>query len=78
MKHLWRVALYEYQRNVFKKSFILLMLSVPFFITFSIGLGVFLESLEDNSLPVGYVDHAGVFDRHSQRTGNHFNLDRKI
>lgn len=62
MKHLWRVALYEYQRNVFKKSFILLMLSVPFFIAFSIGLGVFLDSLEDNSLPVGYVDHAGVFD----------------
>ena len=62
MKHLWRVALYEYQRNVFKKSFILLMISVPAFIIFSIGLGVFMESLEDNPLPVGYVDHAGVFD----------------
>jgi ABC-2 type transport system permease protein len=61
MKHLWRVARYEYQRNVFKKSFILLLLSVPAFITFSIGLGVFMESLEDNPLPVGYVDHAGVF-----------------
>jgi ABC-2 type transport system permease protein len=61
MKHLWRVALYEYQRNVFKKSFILLLLSVPAFITFSIGLGIFMESLEDNPLPVGYVDHAGVF-----------------
>ncbi len=61
MKHLWRVAVYEYQRNVFKKSFVLLMISVPAFITFSIGLGVFLESLEDNPLPVGYVDHAGVF-----------------
>lgn len=61
MKHLWQVAHYEYQRNVFKKSFILLLISVPVFITFSIGLGVFLESLEDNPLPVGYVDHAGVF-----------------
>jgi len=61
MKHLWRVALYEYRRNVFKKSFILLMISVPAFITFSIGLGIFMESLEDNPLPVGYVDHAGVF-----------------
>jgi len=61
MKHLWRVALYEYQRNVFKKSFILLLISVPAFITFSIGLGVFMESLEDNPLPVGYVDHARVF-----------------
>ncbi len=61
MKHLWRVAFYEYQRNVFKKSFILLLVSVPVFIAFVIGLGVFLESLEDNPLPVGYVDHAGVF-----------------
>jgi len=61
MKHIWRVALYEYQRNVFKKSFILLLLSVPAFIIFSIGLGVFMESLEDNPLPVGYVDHAGIF-----------------
>ena len=61
MKHLWKVALNEYQRNVFKKSFILLMISVPAFFAFSIGLGVFLESLENNSLPVGYVDQAGVF-----------------
>jgi ABC-2 type transport system permease protein len=62
MKHIWRVARYEYRRNVFKKSFILLLISVPFFITFSIGFGIFMESLEDNPLPVGYVDHAGVFD----------------
>jgi ABC-type Na+ efflux pump permease subunit len=61
MRHLWKVALNEYQLNVFKRSFILLMISVPAFIAFSIGLGVFMESLEDNSLPVGYVDHAGVF-----------------
>jgi len=61
MKHLWRVAIYEYQRNVFKKSFILLLLSIPTFITFSIGLGLFMESLEDNPLPVGYVDHANIF-----------------
>ena len=61
MKHIWRVALYEYQRNVFKKSFILLLLSVPALIAFSIGLGVFMESLEDNPLPVGYIDHAGIF-----------------
>ncbi|MDH3943367.1 MAG: ABC transporter permease [Anaerolineae bacterium] len=61
MNFLWRVALFEYRRNVFKKSFILLLISVPTFITFSIGLGVFLESSEVNPLPVGYVDEAGVF-----------------
>ena len=74
MKHLWRVALNEYQRNVFKRSFILLMISVPAFITFSIGLGVFMESLEDNSLPVGYVDHAGVFAATENESGMHSTL----
>ncbi len=60
MRYLWRVAQYEYRRSVFKKSFILILFSVPAFITFSIGLGVILDSLEDNPLPVGYVDHSGV------------------
>lgn len=60
MRHLCRVALYEYRRSVLKKSFILVLISVPTFIALSIGLGVFMESLKDNPLPVGYVDHAGV------------------
>ncbi len=61
MKKLWHVAAYEYRRNVFKKSFILMLLSIPCFIAVGIGFGLFLESLQDNSQPVGYVDHAGVF-----------------
>ena len=36
-------------------------MSVPILIAFNIGLGFFLESLKDNPLPVGYVDHADVF-----------------
>jgi len=61
MKHIWRVVIYEYRRNVFKKSFILLLISVPVFISFAIGLGVYLESQKDNPLPVGYVDLADIF-----------------
>lgn len=62
MNKMWHVAAYEYRRNVFKKSFIFMLLSIPCFIAFGIGLGLFLESLQDNSQPVGYVDHAGVFN----------------
>jgi ABC-2 type transport system permease protein len=58
---MWRVAAHEYRRNVFKKSFIFTLLSVPFFIALSIGMGLFMESLQDSSQPAGYVDHAGVF-----------------
>jgi ABC-2 type transport system permease protein len=61
MNHIWKTAIFEYRRNVFKKSFILLLISVPFFIVFSIGIGLLMESTEENALPVGIVDQAGVF-----------------
>ena len=60
MSKLWLVAKYEYARNVFKKSFIFATLSMPLILAFSIGLGWFIESMENNDAPVGYVDHAGV------------------
>ena len=62
MNRVWRVALYEYKRNVFKKSFLLTLLSIPLMVAFSVGLGFVMTSLLDNDLPVGYVDQAGVFD----------------
>jgi len=60
MSKLWLVAKYEYVRNVFKKSFILALLSVPLMIGLNVGLGFFMESQEVNDLPVGYVDRAGL------------------
>ena len=61
MSKLWRIALYEYRRNVFKRSFILALLSVPFMIGLNVGVGLFMESRENDNSPVGYVDHAGLF-----------------
>jgi ABC-2 type transport system permease protein len=60
MTKLWRVAAYEYRRNVFKRSFLLTLLSVPFMMAVSIGMGFLLETLPDNDQPLGYVDEAGV------------------
>jgi ABC-2 type transport system permease protein len=57
----WLVAVYEYQRNVFKKSFIMALLSVPLMIAVNVGVGLLLESLRNDNSPVGYVDHAGLF-----------------
>lgn len=59
---IWRVALHEYKRNVFKKSFIFVLLSVPLMIGFTVALGIFMESQGINTEPVGYVDLAGLFD----------------
>ncbi len=62
MNRVLRVAQYEYQRNVFKKSFLLTLLSIPLMVAFGVGVGFFMVSLENNDLPVGYLDQVGVFE----------------
>ena len=37
MNSMWRVALHEYKRNVFKKSFLLTLLSIPLMVTIGVG-----------------------------------------
>jgi len=61
MAELWRVLKFEYQRNVFKKSFLITLFSVPIMIAFLVGLGFFIESGGDEGQPVGVVDQAGLF-----------------
>jgi ABC-2 type transport system permease protein len=61
MTKLYRVAVYEYGRTVFKRSFILTLLSVPLMVCVVVGVGLFMESRGVNNAPVGYVDHAGLF-----------------
>ena len=60
MSKLWLVAKYEYVRNVFKKSFIFAVLSMPLILAFSIGLGWLINHMENPDAPAGYVDHAGL------------------
>ena len=57
---LWRIARHEYRRNVFKRSFILPLLSVPLMIALNVGVGLFMASREVNNTPLGYVDHADL------------------
>jgi ABC-2 type transport system permease protein len=61
MKKLILVAVQEYKRNVWKKSFILALLSMPLIIALGVGLFVVIANFENNDLPVGYVDRAGLF-----------------
>ncbi len=62
MSKLWLVAIYEYKRHVFKKSFILAILSLPFFFGVSIGAGWLAERLTEDSTALGYVDLAGLLN----------------
>jgi ABC-2 type transport system permease protein len=60
MSKIWLVATNEYRVNVFKKSFIFVLLSVPLFLGFIIVFGMFMDSQENDDAPVGYVDTSGV------------------
>ncbi len=60
MSKLWYVARHEYERNVFKKSFIFALVSVPLVLGGTIGMIALMVALDNNSAPVGYVDHAGL------------------
>jgi len=56
-----RIATHEYSRNVFKRSFVLTLLSVPLMIALNVGIGFYLESRDRDDAPVGYVDASGLF-----------------
>lgn len=60
MSKVWLIAADEFKRNVFKKSFILVLLSVPLMLTFNIGLGLLISYLEKNDTPLGYIDYSGL------------------
>jgi ABC-2 type transport system permease protein len=60
MSKLMRVAVNEFRTNVMKRSFLLALLSLPLFLTFSIGMGMIMESVTSSKKPIGFVDQAGV------------------
>ena len=62
MSKIWLIAKDEFRRNVYKKSFILALLSVPLMLAFNIGIGLIVENLYKDSSPIGFVDHSGLLD----------------
>jgi len=56
MKKFWLVFAYEYKRQVLRKRFIFAVLSMPLMVLFMVGIGYLSVTLNNNSLPVGYVD----------------------
>ena len=62
MKKLWYAVRYEYTKTIRQKGFLLALFSLPLFLGLSVGLGVFMQSQENNSAAVGYVDNSGVLN----------------
>lgn len=62
MNKLWYAVRHEYTKTIRQKGFLLALFSLPLFIGFSVGLGMFMNSQENNSAAVGYVDDSGVLN----------------
>ena len=60
MTKTWRVALHEYVKHVRNRRFLLGLLSVPLVVVVMIGLVFLIISMENNTTPLGYVDHSGL------------------
>lgn len=60
MSKIWGIVVYEYSRNVFRRRFLLGLLSIPLMLGGMVLLFMLVIGLEFDSRPVGYVDHSGL------------------
>ena len=56
----WRIARYQFEQQVKQRSFLLLLFSMPLFLTLSVGLGTLYEHTMQSRTILGYVDGAGL------------------
>ena len=61
MNKLLRVAFFEYSRHVFRRRFLLVMMSVPAFIFMMVLVVMVMVMIENRSQPWGFIDKAGLF-----------------
>ena len=60
MSKFWTIIVYEYSRNVFRRRFLLGLLSIPLMLAGMAVLFFLFVNLEIDSRPVGYVDYSGL------------------
>ena len=60
MSKFWRIAWQEYSRHVFRRRFLLTLLSVPLMIAFMAVLVIVIIFADSNPKPIGYIDQSGL------------------
>lgn len=58
MSRVWLIGWHHFRQEVTKRSFLLVLLSLPLFLLLTIGLGVLSVKLSAEEMAVGYVDPA--------------------
>lgn len=71
MSKTWLIARYHIRQEVNKRSFLLILFSLPLFLIFTIGMGYLFSRLEDEGTSLGYVDQAGLLIETSAEAGEH-------
>jgi ABC-2 type transport system permease protein len=62
MRNFWLVAKRAYRNTVGRRGFLIGTLAIPLGFAALIGLAILVETLNENDLPLGYVDNAGVIE----------------
>ena len=59
MTKIWQIIKHEYIRHVFRKRFLVSLLSLPAVVLLMVGTALTIAYFETNSAPVGYIDPSG-------------------
>ena len=59
MTKVWQIIKYEYKRHVFRKRFLISLLSLPLLVLLMVGTALTIAYLETDTAPVGYIDPSG-------------------
>lgn len=60
MNKFFRIAWHEYSRHVFRRRFLLPLLSVPLLIVVTVVLVIVVIMINSNPTPIGYIDQSGL------------------
>lgn len=60
MTKIWKIIKYEYTRHVFRRRFLVSLLSLPIAVIAMIGVALMIGWLSNDTTPVGYIDNSGV------------------
>jgi ABC-2 type transport system permease protein len=70
MDKIWRITKYEYSRHVFRRRFLISLLSLPIAVIVMVGVAFMIAHFITDTTPIGYIDHSGVLAHPTQRQAN--------
>jgi ABC-2 type transport system permease protein len=60
MNKVWQIIKYEYTRHVFRRRFLVSLLSLPIAVIVMVGVAVIIGRFSTDTTPIGYIDTSGT------------------